>query len=445
MNPTRVAWYGICVYLFIYLIAPVNVVTPQSLEPYLYILCGFLCFFLGCQVVERMDHRELAKMVPERDPIHRLERIHYWVTLASVLGVILRTTDRLFIRGVSFSGSVLERQADMGAVGSNPVSIASALFLPATMIVPLTYMLLARAGKGSRRGNILMHFLFAFPILEAATVAGQRSIGIAYLVMYLLYSIYLRRFTIRPKHIMLVSVIAVVALTGATYVFNNRLAAMNLSPLNSVYTSGYAFTVQPKPWAGDFIRQHTGPLGDAAFAVMLTCQYYVHGLFEFVNLYRQAPDVHLWGAISFNAYYKLFAYIANLPDPLALYISVTPHIGVYLTFFGAVFSDFGWYGMIYMLAFGIAVASAWKVCLRGDIAMVPLYMYTVIIVFCLPVTNFIVGSEGLFRINCFLIFFLVFRRKVQPRKQLRAVVRGVRPLRPGWANQPPAKPGDALP
>ena len=56
--------------------------------------------------------------------------------------------------------------------------------------------------------------------------------------------------------------------------------------------------------------------------------------------------------------------------------------------------------------------------MRGDLAMVPLYMYMIIIVFCLPVTNFITGSEGIFRINCFVVFYFIFRRRKMPRRVL---------------------------
>jgi hypothetical protein len=424
MNPTRVAWYGIATYLAMFLVAPVEVVTPQAIEPYVYIFASFACFFLGCQIVQHLDRRELMKK-PAPDSVERLERIHRWVTWASIIGVTLRSVDRFFVRGVTLTGSVLERQADMGAVGSNPVSIASAMFLPATMIVPLTYMLVARAGKGSKGGSILMHCLFAFPILEAATVAGQRSVGFAYIAIYVLYSIYLRRITIKGKHVVIIAIVGIGVLTGATYIFNNRLEAMNMSPLNSIYTSGYAYTVQPQPWVGQFLRAHTGPIGDMAFALILTSQYYVHGFFEFVSLYLTAPDMHLWGALSFNAYYKLYAIFADLPDPISLYFKVTPHPGVYSTFMGPVFSDFGWFGLIYMMALGATIAGAWRVCVKGEIAMVPLYIYMVIVTFLLPVCNFITGSEGLFRINCFLVFYFLFRKRKQPKNStVRTRLRG---------------------
>jgi hypothetical protein len=434
MGPMRVACIGIAVYAGMFCISPVTVVTPQSLSPYLYIGLGYLSFFMGCILANNpRDHSPKIENTRQTLSDLQVKRIHLCVTIVASIGAMLKVVDVFVVRGVSLAGSVLDRRNELDTVGANPVSIVCAVVLPACLLIPFTYRLMQERRMGSRFRWMVAHLLFVVPILGGVVISGGRSVILIYIAMYVLYAGYMGKLTITPRAVALLLIGGIVLLAISTTIFNNRLEAMNLSPLDSVYTSGFAMTVQPQAWTGEMMLRHAGIVGDAVFAYLMLCQYYVHGVFEFVNQYRQAPDVHIYGVASFNAFYKLIAFVLQWPGPEELYGSVTVHPGVYTTFFGPLYSDFGWLGMIYMTGLGVVAQRLWLRCKAGSIAAVPFYMYLVLVIYCMPILNYIVLSLGLYNLSvCFCFLRLVPSGSAPAQRSFRGYLPQTKALELKW-------------
>jgi hypothetical protein len=340
----------------------------------------------------------------------QLSKIHHMTTIAAMIGAILKTIDLFVIRGVSVAGAVLNNRNQMDTVGSNPVSIVCAVFLPACLLVPFTWQILRQRGIATKTQGIATHVLFIVPILASAAITGARSQIVIYALTYTLYAVYLGRVRIRAKIVFQLFVGMIVLLAITTAIFNNRLEAMHMSSLDSVYSSAYAFTLQPQEWVTHVMQSYRGIVSNTAFAILLASQYYLHGVFEFVYQIQNAPPNHIWGAASFNSYYKFAAYMMHWPTPDDLWNSVTVHRGIYTTFFGPVYSDFGWLGPIYMTGLGVLAQRTWENCRRGEIGAVPLYMYLIYVMFLFPVQNGIANNMGLYTLSAFGLFFLLVPR-----------------------------------
>ncbi len=426
MGPVRVATLGIATYLIIFILAPVTVITQQSLAPYLYIAFSYFAFFCGCILAQGPRDLSVTPGAPgDFLSDQQLLRIHRIVIIAAIIGAALKLVDTFIVRGVSFSSTALERASDLDSVGPNPVSIVCAVVMPACLLAPFTYQLLKQRGLAKRAQRLITHVVFLIPVLTSVLVAGRRAMTFMYLVMYFMYLTYLNKLRITARHIALVVAAGIGMLALSTAIFNNRLKAMDMTPLDSVYSSGYAFTVQPQEWIGQVMQHSPGPVGDVAFAVLASCQYYLHGIFEFVYQYQNAPPLHIWGAASFNAYYKFLAFFLGWESPAELWSDVTVRMGVFTSFFGPVFSDFGWFGAFYMLALGALAQRMWLRCKKGDFGTVPFYMYLVFTIFQFPVGNTIVGGQGLYNLSAFALFFWLMPHR---RKSIRAVYRYGAPL-----------------
>lgn len=411
MSPIRVAIMGVGVWVALFIIAPVTVVTPQSLAPYLFLLLGYGSFFFGCLFVRAMHvHAGDARRESEQLSDRRLLLVHKTVVVVAICGALLKAIDIFVVRSVNLAGSVLDRRDQLDSVGANPVSIICAIVLPACLLTPYTFMLLRQRGLATRTRSLIAHSLFLVPILSAVVVSGSRSSIFVYLVIYALYLTTFGRLKIKAKTVVFTFMAALVFLVASTAIFNNRLEAMHLRTLDSVYTSGYAFTIQPQPWIGSLMANHEGLVGDSAFAVLVTLQYYLHGIFEFVYQYQNAPPIHTYGAESFNAFYKLIAKIFDWPGPDELYVEVTPRTGIYTSFLGPVYADFGWLGLIYMMALGALAQNLWKKSADRNVGALPMYCYFVLIIFLFPVSNFIVGTLGLYNLTVFAIFYWLLAR-----------------------------------
>jgi len=419
MGPVRVALLGILAYILLFCVAPVTVVTPQTLTPYLYIAFCYLGFFCGCIIAQGPRKRGLrsdSSASLELSDEH-LMKLHRIVIAAATLGAILKVIDTFFIRHVSLASTAVDRVSEIDSVGPNPVSIVCAVLVPACLLAPFTYLLLKRHNLATRTHSIVAHVLFLIPVLGSIAIGGKRSMALLYIIIYVLYRVYFGRFRLTTGTIIKALAGLIAILAGSTAIFNNRLQEMNLNPLDTVYTSAFAFTLQPQAWISQIMLHDPGLIGNIAFSVLMTCQYYLHGVFEFVYQYQNAPSMHIWGAASFNAYYKFLAVIMNWTRPSELWEAVSVRIGVFTTFFGPVFSDFGWFGVFYMTGMGILAQRLWERSRSGFIGAVPFYIYLVYTIFLFPVGNNVTNAQGLYSISVFALFFWLVASHTRTRRR----------------------------
>lgn len=125
---------------------------------------------------------------------------------------------------------------------------------------------------------------------------------------------------------------------------------MSLTILHSVLMSGYSYTATPTNAVLEVIRGG-GWLGVTMAGVLPILQYYVHGLLEFQILWSDYDtQVFSHGALLFSPYIKLLSIfgIASQPDLYELF----PRVGVFTSFWGPLWVDFGWLSLLVMFLFG---------------------------------------------------------------------------------------------
>jgi hypothetical protein len=95
----------------------------------------------------------------------------------------------------------------------------------------------------------------------------------------------------------------------------------------------------------------------------------------------------------------------DFPDYGTDYLYFRP--GVFTTFFGPLWVDFGWWGIFVMLAFGAICKFCARQARAGTLTMMPLYSYLCVVVLFMPVVNLIVSAQGMYIINAFLLIWLL--------------------------------------
>ena len=86
-----------------------------------------------------------------------------------------------------------------------------------------------------------------------------------------------------------------------------------------------------------------------------------------------------------------------------------PRTGIYTTFFGPTYIDFGWLAPFFMFFFGILQSIVYNKILKGNFKYIPLLFYFLIIDFFIPVINFIDSAQGLYTIFSLLLFIFLFK------------------------------------
>ena len=137
-------------------------------------------------------------------------------------------------------------------------------------------------------------------------------------------------------------------------------------------------------------------------------QYYLHGVFEFGYLYNNYKKNYWYGGYTFNIFAKFINIMFRTNINLKEIQQSPPRNGVYTTFFGPIFIDFGWFSLVFIFFFGVFQKLIHNKILQGRFQFTPLLFYLLIINFFMPVFNFINGAQGLYNLISFGFFAIIY-------------------------------------
>jgi hypothetical protein len=182
---------------------------------------------------------------------------------------------------------------------------------------------------------------------------------------------------------------------------------MEMDFVFSILFSAYGYSLTPTADALSFMGTQSEPLAQLASAVIPLFQYYLHGVLEFGLLWER-PDTQIFtfGTQHLAPYVKALDvfHVMEYPDFRTDYVYFRP--GVFTTFFGPLWVDFGWAGVPLMLVFGVACKHCGNLARRGSLGVMPLYAYLCVVIFFIPVLNLIVSAQGMYTINAFLLTWI---------------------------------------
>jgi hypothetical protein len=197
-----------------------------------------------------------------------------------------------------------------------------------------------------------------------------------------------------------------------TAIFQARLGETGMAFLDSVTQSVYAYTVPASSGILRYIDQPPNSItGMVARTFLHLTQYVTHGSFEYsILLTEYGPHTpHSWGAAMFFPYYKFVAFLSGIRTADDFTTDLFVRSGAFTTFLGPLWVDFGWWGPILMLPFGLGISALWRRARSGDHAAVPMYLFLAIVLFAAPVANLIQGAMGVYILNAFLFCFFASR------------------------------------
>ncbi|WP_139181002.1 hypothetical protein [Winogradskyella thalassocola] len=173
--------------------------------------------------------------------------------------------------------------------------------------------------------------------------------------------------------------------------------------------ANYNFTIEPTTATKESIINSDSKIYQSSYLGTINfVQYYLHGMYEFGYLYNNYSSDHHYGAYTFNIFAKFLNIILGTEIDLEKIQASPPRTGVYTTFFGPIFIDFGWFSLVFMFFFGVFQKSIYNHVLRGRIQYVPLLFYFLIINFFFPVINFVNGAQGLYTMSAFILFAWIY-------------------------------------
>lgn len=403
-SPARIALAGIGVWLVFWLVTPVYATT--SLEPtaMLYIVFCYLGFFLGCGTYAVVSGVKDAAVVTSDWRIPRLNRL-FWISLGLGLsGMGLRLYDRVVLRGADYATNAVDFRESLTQAAAGPVAAVAAVLFP-FCFVPLMVLLATRF----RQRQIVLYLVAAVVfLLPAVESLAQLSRSVLLTTVVLGFgAIACTKFRGNPVNPRLwaagVGLIIMMSIASTT-IFTNRLELSDRRLSDSVITSVYADHLQPTETAWRGLVAGSEPVSRYYSIILPNGMYYISGAYEFGALWTR-PDTQPFSYGVYNAIaYVRFLQIVFAPNSEPMdEVSLVYRAGVFQTFFGNTWVDFGYFGPLFLFALGFLANVVGRHARSGKLNLLPIYLYLVVIIFFMPVTNFINGGLGNYVIASFVL------------------------------------------
>jgi len=405
--PERILFLGFVLYGVIFLVAPLEIRVEIANGSFIFIGVCCVAFLLGSRFDNIIRMKMPKRVVSRRSIQYEEHRLFRKVFAVGVLGNTIRLFDKYILRGVGGATGFEAREALIDSSASS-ISLIGAVLYPFGYI-PIFIYLGSRALPRNRKMYLMSLVLFLVPAVDALVLFSRSFMLVSLAMIYFGSSLTIYRGNALPLRLIFPIMVAffVVLLTSIT-LFAWRLEEMNLDILDSIFQSGYGFTIGPNA-AAETLLSANEPVSAMLAGLLPIAQYFTHSLFEFQILWADAASqTHSYGALHFAPYMKVLSILGFSYD-LDLW-ELFPRVGVFTSFFGPLWVDFGWLSFLIMFFFGAISRHIARQAQRGDLGAYPLYTQFCVVLFFAPVVNFLVSAQGIYAVNAFVVFWFLSRR-----------------------------------
>lgn len=406
-RPEYILFLGFVTYFVLWVVAPLQPTVEISGGAIFFIFLCAAAFVLGSQFANRIRLRQKWKSTA-RNLVGRMENRLFWLMFTiGGTGLFLRFFDKYVLRGV---GSLTGSAAREILLESNasPLSLLSGVLYPFAYIPLFIYLGSSSIGK-SRMKFIGAAVLFLLPSIDALITFSRSFMLVSMAMMYFGVSITIFKGRALPRQLLIPLVVGgAAAVSSSAAIFLLRLEDMQFDVTDSVFLSGYAYTLQPNQFTWELISGHSATATVLA-ALLPILQYFLHSLYEFQILWSSpSQQIFSYGALTFAPYVKALS-IFGLAENANLF-ELFPRVGIFTTFFGPLWVDFGYFSPLVMFVFGFMARRLARAARGGDLGAYPLYTYFCVVLFFAPVVNFLISAQGMYNINAFVVFWLMSRK-----------------------------------
>jgi hypothetical protein len=374
---------GAICWFFVFLIFPIVPVYTISYEAFLYILLSYLSLILGYIVVPRSSESQKIKTT-ETSIIMLI-----FLVIIVVISFIIRYYDLFVLRGVSFYNTFSDNRI---LIANKPKGL---IYVIASVVRYMFFIPLILFFYSKFKSKILLLFcviLFLLPFLEGM-IRGTRNSFFYPSILMILTLLYFKKVKFKKTHIGMITSIGIVLFIIATSILKNR--EIDKEEDYKYLTSNAIYNKFLKPKESVIIKIHeieNNTVKGFLISGLQTGQYYNHGVFEFDNLIKEYNKDETYkfqyGKYNFLNYVK-FLEIYNITNTdLESIQRSNPRVYTFITFFGGLYIDFGWFGLVIMFLFGVFQKILFNKVKKNKPHYLPLFIFFIFINFFMLTFNF---------------------------------------------------------
>lgn len=393
--------FGCVIWAFSYIVLPISTATI-SLKTKGYIFLCIIALLLGFFVAD------FKKKLPNVE-ISILKK-HYVIGVTIIfIACFFRYFDLFFYRGMSFDLSYDEnkKQSIQNAFQA-PLFITILSTLRVLYFIPLLYLVLAKSKN--KLNWVLAVSLILLSSIEIFLVGTRKPVFYLVTILFLaiLYA-YKPKLVFTRKNVFL-GIIGVIALGVFSFLVLNKRVSENTGSSNGiikVVDSRYNdFVKIDKKKIEELNQNPTSYLSKTQLLLIHTGQYIVHGVYELdYVLNKDLPRAY--GLYSFNPIFKLLNRIGIINMNIDNIEKYHPREYVYVTFFGALFIDFGWSSILIFFLFGLFQKYIYQSSKKNIIAKM-FWLMLLSVNITMPIFNLTAGAGLYLMIYMLILFFASF-------------------------------------
>lgn len=408
-RPLFIAFAGLAVWIILWLLTPIDVIAPLRWNTIGFIALGYFFFAVGCIWAESSQPDVHVLLKRHRPWQGELMAGFFWSSLAiGALSMVLRYVDRVIIRGISYTEASDKVRDALANSDFSGASVIASIIMPVCFI-PLILLLAARWEPRNWFKLILAGLLFCLPMLESLAQASRSIMLLT--IMLGFFSVCLLKFNGQFAHSkLIVPAVGGIALTllASTAIFSARLDSAGRNLDDSLYTSVYATAFQPNAAAQAGLESNNEIKAQVYRAVLPNSMYYLSGIYEFDLAYNRPDEQYFgYGAYIFYPYSRVLSSILGTESSALIQEEALIYrTGVFTSFFGPMWVDFGFVTFPILLMIGFALQRLAPLVASGKVNVLPIYLFGLVVIFYMPVFNFLVSGFGFFIFHGFALFAL---------------------------------------
>jgi hypothetical protein len=412
-KPVKLFVVVAAVWLVGYAVAPIERKDYVSAKAIALFVVSSVTFVAGLSVSAKNGQSSRAK---RNYSINRSLLTLRVVQSISAAGLALSYIDRYLIRKAPLTFDAIAVREVVSNVSVGVIGTVGAFLASFAPFLPLVQRLAQLRGKQQidiatsivTTVIVLLYIMFYLAL-------GSRSIPAVVLLIVAYGSLWERRQSGKMGIIssaFTITLVACAMLVILIAVMSVRLEQMGMDPVESIQYSGYAEIVAPNDYILGLLS--SGGLFSGILAVCFSIvQYVFHGFFEFSLLVQNFRDTHTGGRALLWLPIKTLA-ILGIPVKMLDYTTlIGVRQGVFTTFLGPLFVDFGFAMPLATLLIGTAIGMPFKRLRNGSLQYLPLCAILFCVLLFYPIFSLIDSAAGAYLIvtGSLLGYFLSPREK----------------------------------
>lgn len=412
LSPAILVFYSTIIFLICLPLLPVDVKYPMTIEAFFFWLLCFISFFIGTLIGCGKKSSMLLRQYHHSNNTKKAKNLVLMLVTIGFIGIIMLFVDRYLIRGVSLSANSMENRE---MLNDNKASLLSMIAAATSAFGTLSYILIWITEVNQiviNRWLKLLALLSPLLVLIFSIQMGSRSLMLVVLLVYLfawLFVLRLQGRKIQFQHKLMV-VIAFLGLAIISAVMMvSRVELMGIDIFYSFINSAYAYTLLPSPFLIDIIQSNQA-IGEILSGLFSLVQYVFHGIYEFSLLFNNYQGEHELGNRVFWLPIKILSISTGGWIETSEAVHAGERYGIFTTFVGPIFIDFGWFSPVFLVLYGILISLPYRLLQRGFIEWLPAVLLVATNSVLWPVVNIFISATGTYLLVAALTIGFIGKR-----------------------------------